>query len=94
VSWDFQIGKPGTFAVEILQGCGNGSGGSEVMLSTGDQLSPLWCRRLAGFKFHYAADREVQFREGGALHLVGESKEQAGTSSHGFAAGLAATGSG
>src|SRR5262249_33205987 len=29
-SWDFQIRRPGRFRVEILQGCGKGSGGSEV----------------------------------------------------------------
>ena len=38
VSWDFQITEPGTFAVEILQGCGKGSGGSEVEFSTGHQV--------------------------------------------------------
>jgi arylsulfatase A len=36
-SWEFTITKPGKFAVEILQGCGNGQGGSEVELSVGDQ---------------------------------------------------------
>jgi arylsulfatase A len=37
VSWDFTVSKPGTFAVEILQGCGKGQGGSEVELSVGGQ---------------------------------------------------------
>jgi hypothetical protein len=37
VSWDLAIEQPGTFAVEILQGCGKGSGGSEVEISIGDQ---------------------------------------------------------
>ncbi len=30
VSWDFDVSAPGTYAVEVLQGCGEGSGGSEV----------------------------------------------------------------
>lgn len=30
VHWDFEITKPGTFTVEILQGCGKGSGGADV----------------------------------------------------------------
>ncbi len=30
MSWDFQIDKPGEFQIEILQGCGTGSGGSRV----------------------------------------------------------------
>jgi len=29
-SWTFTINKPGTFEVEILQGCGKGSGGAQV----------------------------------------------------------------
>lgn len=30
VSWDFEVTKPGMFSVEILQGCGKGSGGADV----------------------------------------------------------------
>ena len=37
VSWDFQVTRPGRFQVEILQGCGKGSGGSEVAFSVGKQ---------------------------------------------------------
>jgi hypothetical protein len=37
VSWEFSIEKPGIFGVEILQGCGKDSGGSEVTFSIGDQ---------------------------------------------------------
>lgn len=29
-SWDFAVTRPGRFTVEVLQGCGKGSGGSEV----------------------------------------------------------------
>jgi arylsulfatase A-like enzyme len=36
-SWECTIAKPGTFAVELLQGCGKGQGGSEVQLTIGDQ---------------------------------------------------------
>ncbi len=36
-SWEFTITKPGTFAVEVLQGCGKGQGGSEVELSIADK---------------------------------------------------------
>lgn len=38
VSWDFEIKKPGKFTVEILQGCGKGSGGAEVEFSVGEQV--------------------------------------------------------
>lgn len=37
VSWTFSVAKPGTFSVEVLQGCGKGSGGAEVSLSIGEQ---------------------------------------------------------
>jgi arylsulfatase A len=35
--WDFTVTKPGTFKVEALQGCGKGSGNSEVEFAVGDQ---------------------------------------------------------
>jgi arylsulfatase A-like enzyme len=37
-SWEFTVTKAGTFAVEILQGCGKGQGGSEVELTVGEQV--------------------------------------------------------
>jgi arylsulfatase A-like enzyme len=36
-SWEFTVTKPGTFSVEVLQGCGKGQGGSDVELSVGDK---------------------------------------------------------
>jgi hypothetical protein len=36
-SWEFTVATPGTFTVEVLQGCGNGQGGSEVEVTVGDQ---------------------------------------------------------
>lgn len=35
--WDFTVRRPGTFAVEILQGCGKGHGGSEVAIEVGSE---------------------------------------------------------
>ena len=37
VSWDFQLIQPGRYKIEILQACGKGSGGSEFILSVGEQ---------------------------------------------------------
>jgi arylsulfatase A-like enzyme len=37
VSWDFAVTNAGWFSVTVLQGCGKGSGGSEVEVSVGDQ---------------------------------------------------------
>lgn len=36
-SWEFTVTKPGTFTVEVLQGCGKSQGGSTVELSVGKQ---------------------------------------------------------
>ncbi len=35
--WDFTVRRPGTFAVEILQGCGKGHGGSDVKIEVGSE---------------------------------------------------------
>jgi len=38
VSWKFQVPHAGSYQVEILQGCGKGSGGSQVDFSLGEQV--------------------------------------------------------
>jgi arylsulfatase A len=35
--WDFEVKTPGTYEVEIQQGCGKGSGGAEVAVEIDDQ---------------------------------------------------------
>jgi hypothetical protein len=35
--WEFTLEKPGEYQVEILQGCGNGSGGADLEISVGDE---------------------------------------------------------
>ena len=37
VEWDFEVPAAGTYAVQILQGCGKGSGGSKVAFAAGGQ---------------------------------------------------------
>lgn len=36
-SWHFDVAKPGTYAVHVWQGCGKGSGGSEVEITCAGQ---------------------------------------------------------
>lgn len=36
-SWEFTVSEPGTFTVEVLQGCGKGQGGSDVNVQLGDR---------------------------------------------------------
>jgi arylsulfatase A-like enzyme len=50
VSWDFQVPQAGAFLVEILQGCGQGSGGSEVEFSVGPQTLRAKVEETGGFQ--------------------------------------------
>ena len=36
-SWHFEVAKPGTYAIHLWQGCGKGSGGSEVEITCAGQ---------------------------------------------------------
>jgi len=49
-SWDFAVSQPGRYTVEALQGCGPGSGGSEVVFSVGDQQLPMTVRETKHFQ--------------------------------------------
>jgi arylsulfatase A-like enzyme len=49
-SWEFTVTKPGTFAVEVLQGCGKGQGGSEVELSVGERALKFAVEDTGGFQ--------------------------------------------
>ncbi|MBY0459643.1 MAG: sulfatase, partial [Gemmataceae bacterium] len=40
-TFEFTADGPGTFAVEVLQGCGKGSGGAEVVLALGTSDGPV-----------------------------------------------------
>jgi arylsulfatase A-like enzyme len=49
-SWEFQIARPGRFRVEILQGCGQGSGRSEVEFAVGQQKLAVTVEETGGFQ--------------------------------------------
>ncbi len=49
-AWEFELTKPGTFAVEVLQGCGKGSGGSEVEIATGGRKLTFVVEDTGGFQ--------------------------------------------
>ena len=50
VSWEFEANDPGTFSVEILQGCGTGSGGSDVEFAVDDQRWRVTVEETGGFQ--------------------------------------------
>ncbi|HET6249930.1 MAG TPA: carbohydrate-binding domain-containing protein [Tepidisphaeraceae bacterium] len=56
VSWDFQVVKGGSFHVEILQGCGKGSGGSDVEFSVDKQTLKTTVQDTGGFQNFVSRD--------------------------------------
>lgn len=50
VSWDFVVLAAGEYRVEILQGCGPGSGGSQVEFSAAGQKLPVKVVETKGFQ--------------------------------------------
>jgi arylsulfatase A len=74
-SFEFEVERPGAFNVELLAGCGRGSGGSVVEVATGDEKSFLRLRkprvpRISAEK-HWPRNAE-QSREasaGGSSHV-------------------------
>jgi arylsulfatase A len=49
-NWRFQIEKPGTYAVEITQGCGKGQGGSDVKVEVGGATLPFVVKDTGAFQ--------------------------------------------
>jgi arylsulfatase A-like enzyme len=49
-TFEFTAEKPGTFTVEVLQGCGKGSGGAEVELAVGDEKLTFTVKDTGGFQ--------------------------------------------
>jgi arylsulfatase A len=50
VYWEFTLSKAGTFEVEMLQGCGKGSGGSEIEVAVDKQTLPMIVQDTGGFQ--------------------------------------------
>ena len=48
--WQFQVDKPGTFAVEVDQGCGKGQGDSKVEVQCGTQKLPFTVKDTGHFQ--------------------------------------------
>jgi arylsulfatase A len=50
LTWEFEVTTPGTFVVELTQGCGRGSGGAEVELSVGESKTTHTVKDTGGFQ--------------------------------------------
>ena len=55
-SFEFTVEKPGTFTVEVLQGCGKGSGGADVELAVGGESLTFTVKDTGGFQAFEARD--------------------------------------
>jgi hypothetical protein len=49
-SWHFKVAQPGTYAIHIWQGCGAGSGGSEVEITCAGQSAKFTVEDTGGFQ--------------------------------------------
>ncbi|MDA0812567.1 MAG: beta-propeller fold lactonase family protein, partial [Verrucomicrobia bacterium] len=77
-SWTFPIEKPGTFRVELTQGCGAGHGGSEVSLLVGGKSIGFIVEDTGGFQNWKARDiGEVTLEKAGEYRLEVRPKNQA-----------------
>lgn len=55
-SWNFQVTKPGTFRVQLMQGCGKDCGGNDVELLVGTQVLKIKVEETGGFQTFVTRD--------------------------------------
>ena len=78
-SWDFRVKKPGTYQIEILQGCGPGSGGSEVEFRVGDQSHTITVIETKHFQdFLPRKIGTFTFKELGDYQLIVQPRKKPG----------------
>lgn len=79
VSWDFDVTRPGTYDVEILQGCGNNSGGSKVDFAVGEQVWRVVVEDTGGFQnFVRREIGRARFDKPGRYTLTVKPRRKAG----------------
>ena len=49
-SFEFEVEHPGSFEIELLAGCGRGSGGSLVEVSVGEEKASFTVEETGGFQ--------------------------------------------
>jgi hypothetical protein len=78
VSWEFTVTRPGTFSVEVLQGCGTGQGGSEVEVEVGGEALRFTVEDTGGFqKFKARAIGGVKLERAGRHTLTVRARSKA-----------------
>lgn len=70
VSWEFEVREPGEYRLEVLQGCGAGSGGAEVDFSVGEQVLRMTVQDTGHFQNFIAREIGVlRFAQPGRYSL-------------------------
>lgn len=78
-SWQIAFDKPGRFKVNVLQGCGKGSGGAIVSVSMAGQSLKFEVQDTGGFQeFVWREIGEIEVKEAGRLELVVQPKTKPG----------------
>ncbi|MCU0705547.1 MAG: sulfatase-like hydrolase/transferase [Fimbriiglobus sp.] len=79
LTWEFEVTTPGTFAVELMQGCGKGSGGAEVELSVGESKTTHTVKDTGGFQaFEKLAAGTLKIEKAGRHTLTVKAKTKPG----------------
>ncbi len=79
LTWEFEVTTPGTFAVELTQGCGKGSGGAEVELSVGESKTTHTVKDTGGFQaFEKIAAGTLTIEKAGRHTLTVRAKTKPG----------------
>ncbi len=79
VSWEFLINRPGNLHLECLQGCGTGSGGSEVDFMIADQTFPMTVEETGGFQTFVRREiGTVKFDRAGRYTLTVKPRKKPG----------------
>jgi hypothetical protein len=77
--WEFEVTRPGKFAVEITYGCGTGSGGSEVEFAVGAQTLLFKVEATGGFQaFVKRSIGELLCDQPGRYTLTAKAKSKPG----------------
>lgn len=79
ISWSFRVSTPGEFQIEILQGCGTGSGGSQVEFSVAGESVVATVEETGGFqKFVARAIGKIKIARPGDYTLSVKPKTKPG----------------
>lgn len=77
--WGFEVTRSGTFDIHVWQGCGTGSGGSEVAMVAAGQTVRFTVEETGGFQdFKERVVGRVKFEKPGPQHLEVRAEKKPG----------------